>query len=1010
MAWNGDYESEAYGVSSSSSTTSSSPSNDGGNDDNRQTYRSPNTGEVNTRNFNVDTSLPSVDTGSGRVYGVQSQLDEMFGPSDTYNEIGGMGFSTGGGRQSMAQMVGYAGQYSPTIAGSAYSGFSKGTGISAPNFGTATGSGGLGFADQVIAYNHLAGGGSKVGSGLSRAMATRDGRVTTPAQVGLAMNQRAMRTDATLAQQMAVATGRSYAGQVTPTATTVDTNWLTGVSTDKGGYVAHGKEADFDIARVTDERVPQEGLIGMMAGPMGTMMMGSPDLAEVTSLATGEVGSYTDMGGIVGMLSGPSVSFDNTPPDTGGGDSDTPYLTPTPVPTNIRRRFRTVRGALQQGASTSRFPRPPRPRYAAPSMYAAEGGVVQDFDYVKEGLEQKKRGYHAYAIGGKVYAVAPDRANPTQYKAYGGTIDQVKNAIGGAFGYDPQSLDLGKFPGEPGFGQDLQNFIPGVGGMTANQQFVSANGNMTVNTSDPYVQKYVNKMKMAQGGAVGFVGARPEEVEEKDTVADGVPMDVPEGTFVINAPAVEFAGSKDVEAMIDGATKRAGELGIDIEKEIAKIASKGMVPLAVSPGEVLIDPVRAKIIGYDRLEKINNRGKEEVARRTEENPPEQQGQAPIDQQMVALGGRIAKKNGGVSEVDSKAFTYPPIARNEFFDSTEYDDETRRALFLLHGDLGREYLDFLQNSGKRKGDIAATYGKKSDDYDIRIAAATDEEFLKYQENARKILADTPENIRNLYMSMHEDAKLDLLNSLQYDQDTGASEWAHDVAAQYAMIPLGSFNRDTILGTGALGIQIGTNYGDSPTPQVAVAGRAGPQVAVHEGRHLSRGNVEDSLTNDNDVNKYGTRNYQRSEFFTDVVLPDGRKLMLTEEQVLRLYDIQDAKKRKDFEEAQTARKFIVGHSDFGGRAQPALVLGKGDLSLEELQGFEDEIYSQLETLNLFGEYPEFGSRSSDPDFPYDARILPREWSDDGKRRPQSTIGSPTSDQKEDEGLFGLGFFGL
>lgn len=625
----------------------------GGNDNNdRQAYTSPTTGQVGTQNFNIDRSQSSRETSTGRVYGTQSELDTMFGPSPTDDTIGGMGFSFGGGRQSMAQMTGFAGQYSPTIAGSAYSGFSGGTGISAPDFGTATGSGGLGFADQIMAINGLTSGGASVGKGLSSAPVYRNGKLTTPGVVGLAKNQQAMRTN-DLAQQMAVATGRSYAGRVTPTATTADTNFLTGVDVDKGGYAVYGKGSQFDVGRITDERVVEEAAVGAILGPLGSLAFGSPDLAEVTSLSTGEVGSYTDIGGLVGMMTGPSVSFDNTPLETGGDDSDPyiPYPTtvPTPMPANIRRRFRTTRSALAQGPSVSRFPRAPQAQYARPSMYAAEGGVVQDFDYVKDGLEQKKRGYHAYAIGGRVYAVAPDRANPMQYKAYGGTIDQVKNAIGGAFGYDPQTLDLNKFPGEPGFGQDLQNFIPGVGGMTANQQFITANGNTRVNTSDPFVQKYANKMRMAQGGAVGFIGARPEQVEEKDTVADGVPMNVPEGTFVINAPAVEFAGSKDVEAMIDGATKRANELGIDIEKEIAKIASKGLVPLAVSPGEVLVDPVRAKIIGYDRLEKINNRGKEEVARRTKENPPEENPESPIDQQMVALGGRISKNRGGTAQ-------------------------------------------------------------------------------------------------------------------------------------------------------------------------------------------------------------------------------------------------------------------------------------------------------------------------------------------------------------------------
>lgn len=615
-------------------------------DNDRQAYTNPTTGNVDTRNFNIDRSQNYVETSRGRVYGTQEQMNSLFSPDSTNDTIGGLNFSFGGGRKTIGQMAGVEGLYSPTIAGNAY-GIQGGMGVSAPDFGHGTGSGGLSFTDQIMELNNLS-----VGKGLNRAPAYRDGKLTSPAVVGLAEGQGSLRMDDTLARQMAVATGKSYAGRIVPTNNIVDTNPITGVDVDgKGGYVAYGKGPDFDIARVTDERVLTEAGITYAMGPVGALAMGKPDLADVTSLATGKTGFYTDLDGYGGMIQGsPSVSFGNTSPNFDGGDDDnsagTSYASTVPTP---RPRFRTTQSALQQGPSTFRFPRAPRSQYATPSMYAAEGGVVQDFDYVKEGLEKKKRGYHAYAIGGKVYAVAPDRANPTQYKAYGGTIDQVKNAIGGAFGYDPQTLDLNKFPGEPGFGQDLQNYLPGIGGMDANQQFISAKGNITVNTADPFVQKYANKMKMAQGGAIGFIGARPEQVEEKDTVSDAVPMEVPEGTFVINAPAVEFAGSKDIEAMIDGATQRANELGIDIEKEVAKIASKSMVPLAVSPGEVLIDPVRAKIIGYDRLEKINNRGKKEVARRTKENPPEQNQESAVDQQMVALGGRIKKNQGGTAQ-------------------------------------------------------------------------------------------------------------------------------------------------------------------------------------------------------------------------------------------------------------------------------------------------------------------------------------------------------------------------
>ena len=60
----------------------------------------------------------------------------------------------------------------------------------------------------------------------------------------------------------------------------------------------------------------------------------------------------------------------------------------------------------------------------------------------------------------------------------------------------------------------------------------------------------------------------------------------------------------------------------------------------MSKGEVYIEPTLAKIIGYDVLEKINNRGKREVARRQKEAEAKQQQepqQAP-QPQMAQDGG------------------------------------------------------------------------------------------------------------------------------------------------------------------------------------------------------------------------------------------------------------------------------------------------------------------------------------------------------------------------------------
>ena len=142
--------------------------------------------------------------------------------------------------------------------------------------------------------------------------------------------------------------------------------------------------------------------------------------------------------------------------------------------------------------------------------------------------------------------------------------------------------------------------------------------------------KYGGRVGMQAGGAAGFA-QRPEFVGGNETptnrqsIADNVPREVPEGTFVINAAAVDFAGREDIEKMVREAYAKAGKSG--------KAGMSQEVDIAVSEGEVIIPPHIAKIIGYDRLNKINNRGKKEISRR----------QAEREKKEAAGGGFISRK-------------------------------------------------------------------------------------------------------------------------------------------------------------------------------------------------------------------------------------------------------------------------------------------------------------------------------------------------------------------------------
>ena len=141
----------------------------------------------------------------------------------------------------------------------------------------------------------------------------------------------------------------------------------------------------------------------------------------------------------------------------------------------------------------------------------------------------------------------------------------------------------------------------------------------------------------------GFIGTEPENVPDVETVADDVPVEVPEGTFVLNAAAVEFMGSADVKKMILEAMQEAEKQGIDITQDNDKIAKEDLVSLVVSKGEVIIPPQLAEIIGYDRLNKINNRGKAEVEKRSQEAEQQpQEAPAPKPRILAKTGGFISQ--------------------------------------------------------------------------------------------------------------------------------------------------------------------------------------------------------------------------------------------------------------------------------------------------------------------------------------------------------------------------------
>ena len=149
----------------------------------------------------------------------------------------------------------------------------------------------------------------------------------------------------------------------------------------------------------------------------------------------------------------------------------------------------------------------------------------------------------------------------------------------------------------------------------------------------------------------GFIAPDPNATDQQE-IADDKPMDAKKGDFIINAPAAEEAGKQDIQRMINTAISNLQEKGVDVRFGNPKINIRDKVKLLVSRNEVYIPAIIAKEIGYDRLKKINNRGKREVQRRQEES---QQDEKPQSR------GFIQKKKGDV--VQQGGFIPTPVTKD-----------------------------------------------------------------------------------------------------------------------------------------------------------------------------------------------------------------------------------------------------------------------------------------------------------------------------------------------------------
>lgn len=248
---------------------------------------------------------------------------------------------------------------------------------------------------------------------------------------------------------------------------------------------------------------------------------------------------------------------------------------------------------------------------------------------------------------------------------------------------------------------------------------------------------------MQEGGPAGFIGGPPEKYSDQTTIADDIPLEVKEGTFVINAPAVEYAGSDDIADMLRKAYEKAGQT-VDKSGQTSTIPSREQIDIMISRGEVVVPPKIAKIIGYDRLEKINNRGKKEVARRKRAGDRER----PQARQA---------NDGGFIDKDTKITVYrgEPVDK----DNPRVKEFTKATRDRLTGSWFAPKKDFTRTYGDVTSSMKVTF----DEYKLGAKRA----FIKKNTDRLK-----KENIQSgLPKNLTKKQKLKMFESIKYINQMG-----------------------------------------------------------------------------------------------------------------------------------------------------------------------------------------------------------------------------------------------
>ena len=419
------------------------------------------------------------------------------------------------------------------------------------------------------------------------------------------------------------------------------------------------------------ERVVGAGLQRMGEYDDGEVDLGFGRKGEVTGVAidqegnlqykTGTGGFFMGMGEMVGTGSGKGIGYSGGRADIVAGKNvsvleasnllnkiNEGTITSTPKTTQF---LRNIAFSVEEGEFVPDYTYGNvMPNYRDPEgYYNLSRDAVLETD-IGAGVRYSGEGdYPGYVFGERLdtdvysegYANIPDFYDPPE--------EDPK--------YEPTTISspVGVSPPDPFFEtSDDGGFDSGV-----SQETQDTYGDTGADDFDPVAEG--GRIGKQEGGTTvkpvsqivqgaGFI-APQNDATEQQTIADDIPMEAEEGDFIINAPAAEFAGRQDIVTMIVEAIESLREKGVDIQYGNPKIPIKRRVQLAVSRNEVYVPKIIAEEIGYDKLEKINNRGKKEVEQRQQEA----QAQANRGGFVKKASGDVVEDTSGISGTDEGNF-------------------------------------------------------------------------------------------------------------------------------------------------------------------------------------------------------------------------------------------------------------------------------------------------------------------------------------------------------------------